>query len=69
MKLLSAPIQWRVYARGNPASSAVVGALSEPLAMRAGGIVLGVSADKLCAFPVPVAPSKATNGQQRVSQF
>lgn len=68
MKLLSAPIQWRVYERGNSANSTVVGALNEPLALRAGGIVLGVSADKLCAFPVPVAPSKGRE-QQRASQF
>lgn len=67
MKLLTAPIQWRVYERGNPAISTVVGALSEPLALRAGGIRLGISADKLCAFPVPVAPKPRE--QQRASQF
>ena len=67
MKALSTPILFQVYERANRARSTEVRALSEYLACRAGGIVLGVSADKLCAFPVPV-PQQA-RGQQRVSQF
>jgi hypothetical protein len=67
VNLFSAPIAFCVYERANRARSTEVRALSGYLACVAGGIVLGVSADKLCAFPMPV-PRQA-RGQQRVSQF
>lgn len=44
---------FEVYEAGNPRRRASVVALSEYLAIREGGITLGVSAEKVRALPLP----------------
>lgn len=46
---------WLVQERANPSNSVELDALSPYLAQIAGGVLLGISADKLYAHPKPAA--------------
>lgn len=47
--------RYLVQERAKPSNRTEVDALSPYLAQVAGGVVLGISADKLCAHPLPPA--------------